>query len=176
MSEKQAIVVEMENGEVKNFGERGRLLSSHVITDTAIEVTFHIVSGEQVSYKHEVANLDSLTAEAAAFGFASKVKAATAGVAIEEIKSVIESKIAEFKAGIWATRGSAGESLSPLSQIQTAYAEVNEIDVTSNEGVAKVNAIFAAFSKEEKSALYADKAIKVTLARLKYEAALLLAK
>ena len=174
MSETQTktpIVVTMENGEVKNFGERGRLLSSHVITEAGIELTFHIVDGTQVTYTHDVEGLDSFTAEAAAFGFASKVKSATAGVPVEGIKDVIEAKLEEFSQGIWATRGSNGESLSPLSQIQTAYAIANGIDHTSNEGVAKVNAVFAALTKEQKSELYSQKAIKIELAKLKLAAA-----
>ena len=168
---KNQVVVTMENGEVKNFGERGRLLSSESITDEAVTVTFHIVDGTQVSYSHPVAGLNDFTAQALAFGFATKVKASTAGVAIADIKAVIEAKLEEFKAGIWATRGSAGESLTPLTQLQTAYANANGIDVNGNEGVAKVNAIFAAMTKEDKQALYGEKAIKIEIAKLKLAAA-----
>ena len=167
-------LVTMKNGEVKNFGERGRLLSSSVISKEGIEITFHIITGEQVTFKHEVAGLDELTAKAAAFGFESKAKASTAGVELDKIKDIIEGKIAEYKAGVWSTRGGAGESLAPLTQLQTAYAVVNEINISTSEGIAKVNAIFSALSKEEKSALYSDIKIKIQLATLKLNAALAL--
>ena len=167
-------LVTMVNGEVKNFGERGRLLSSSNITSKGIEITFHILNGEQVTFTHEVAGLDELTAKAAAFGFESKAKASTAGVEVDKIKDVIEGKVAEFEAGVWSTRGGAGESLAPLTQLQTAYAVVNKLDPATSEGIAKVNAIFSALSKEEKSALYADVSIKIELAKLKLNAALAL--
>lgn len=169
--ENKQIVVTMEDGELKNFGERGRLLSTSNYTDKGIEITFHVVTGEQVTFTHKVEGLDELTAKAAAFGFESKAKAATAGVEPSKIKAIIEAKVSEFEAGIWATRGSAGESLAPLTQIQTAYALVNDIDPSSSEGIAKVNAIFTTLTKEQKSALYADVKIKVELAKLKLQAA-----
>ena len=106
---KEQTIVTMENGEVKNFGVSGRLLSSERITAEGIEITFHIVDSTQVTYAHAVEGLDDFTAQATAFGFATKVKSATAGVAVADIKAVIESKLEEFKAGIWATRGSNGE-------------------------------------------------------------------
>ena len=174
MSESQAkeqTIVTMENGEVKNFGVSGRLLSSERVTAEAVEVTFHIVDSTQVTYSHPVENLNDFDAQVMAFGFATKVKASTAGVAVENIKAVIEGKLAEFTAGIWATRGSNGESLTPLTQLQTAYANANGIDVVGSEGVAKVNAIFAALSKEDKQALYGEKAIKIEIAKLKLAAA-----
>lgn len=168
---KEQTIVTMENGEVKNFGVSGRLLSSERITAEGIEITFHIVDGTQVTYTHAVEGLDDFTAQATAFGFATKVKSATAGVAVVDIKAVIESKLEEFKAGIWATRGSNGESLTPLTQLQTAYANANGIDIVGSEGVAKVNAIFAAMTKEDKQALYGEKAIKIEIAKLKLAAA-----
>jgi hypothetical protein len=164
---KEQTVVTMEDGQVKNFGVSGRLLSSERITETGVEVVFHIVDGTQVVYSHDVEGLDDFTAQALAFGFSTKVKASTAGVKVEDIKSVIEGKLAEFEAGVWATRGSNGESLTPLTQLQTAYG----IDVVGSEGIAKVNAIFAALTKEAKQALYGEKAIKIEIAKLKLAAA-----
>jgi hypothetical protein len=168
---KEQTVVTMEDGQVKNFGVSGRLLSSERITETGVEVVFHIVDGTQVTYSHDVEGLDDFTAQALAFGFSTKVKASTAGVKVEDIKSVIEGKLAEFQAGVWATRGSNGESLTPLTQLQTAYANANGIDVVGSEGIAKVNAIFAALTKEAKQALYGEKAIKIEIAKLKLAAA-----
>jgi hypothetical protein len=170
----KANLVTMENGEVKNFGERGRLLSSSSFDDKGLEVVFHIITGEQVTFKLEVEGLDELVAKAAIFGFESKAKAATAGVEVAKIKEVIEGKVEEFNAGVWSTRGGAGESLSPLTQIQTAYANANGIDPNTDAGIAKVNAVFAALTKEQKSALYAQAGIKVELAKLRLNAALAL--
>jgi hypothetical protein len=168
---KEQILVTMQNGEVKNFGVNGRLLSSERITDEGIEITFHIVDGTQVTFCHYVKGLDEFTAQALAFGFATKVKASTAGVPVVDIKAVIETKLEEFAAGIWVTRGSNGESLTPLTQLQTAYANANGINVSASDGVAKVNAIFAAMTKEAKQALYREKAIKIEIAKLKLAAA-----
>jgi hypothetical protein len=168
------IIVTMENGEVKNFGERGRLLSSSTITDKAIEITFHIITGEQVVFTYSVEGLDGLLAKAAIFGFESKAKAATTGVDVAKIKEVIETKVQEFNAGIWSTRGGAGESLAPLNQLQTAYAVVHNIDTSTDVGIAKIHTIFSTFSKEDKSALYSDVNIKIQLATLKLNAALAL--
>ena len=170
----KANLVTMENGEVKNFGERGRLLSSSSFDDKGLEVVFHIITGEQVTFKLEVEGLDELVAKAAIFGFESKAKAATAGVEVAKVKEVIEGKVEEFNAGVWSTRGGAGESLSPLTQIQTAYANANDIDPNTDAGIAKVNAVFAALTKEQKSALYAQAGIKVELAKLRLNAALAL--
>lgn len=163
--------VTMQDGTTRNFGERGRLLSTHTVTDTSLNITFHIVTGEQVTFSHKVSGLDEITAEAAVYGFSTKAKSATAGVAIENIKKTLEAKIEEFKKGVWATRGSVGQSLSPLTQIQTAYAIVHEIDITKDSGIAEVNAAFASLTKEDRSALYQDKEIKKALAKLRYEAA-----
>ena len=167
-------LVTMENGEVKNFGERGRLLSSSNFSDKGLEITFHIITGEQVTFSLEVEGLDELVAKAAIFGFESKAKAATAGVEVAKVKEVIEGKVEEFTAGVWSTRGGAGESLAPLTQLQTAYANANGIDPTTTDGIAKTNAIFSALTKEQRSALYAQASIKVELAKLRLNAALAL--
>lgn len=168
---KAPIIVEFENGETKNFGERGRLLSTVDFTAEGFDITFYVANGEMVTYNHKVKGLDTLTARAAAFGFETKAKASTAGTELDGIKAVIVAKIEEFTQGIWTSRATTGEVLTALTQIQTAYAIVNGIDYNKDEGIAKVNAVFAALSKEDKSALYKDAKISVAIAQLKLDAA-----
>ena len=90
---KEQTIVTMEDGQVKNFGVSGRLLSSERITETGVEVVFHIVDGTQVVYSHDVEGLDDFTAQALAFGFSTKVKASTAGVKVEDINIKLNASI-----------------------------------------------------------------------------------
>ena len=161
------LTVTMTDGSTKVFGEKGRLLSSHKVTDAGIEITFHIVTGDQITFKHKVSNIDNFTAEAAAFGFMAKAKAATAGAKVEEIASVISSKVKEFESGVFATRSASGNKVTPLTQLATAYAVVNGLDPENLEDVAEVNAHFASLTKEEKSKLYDDVDIQVELAKIR---------
>jgi hypothetical protein len=161
-------IVTMQDGSVKNFGERGRLLSTSVIGEDSFSTTFHIVNGAQISY--QFTGSIALLLEMAAFGFDAKVKASCAGVSVDGIEKVITDKVTEITAGNFVGR-STGELTSSLSQIQTAYAIVNDIDVSTSEGIAKVNAIFSAMSKEDKAGLYKVAKIQLELAKLKLAAA-----
>lgn len=170
--EKVINMVTMQDGTSRNFGERGKLLSSQEVSTKGFSITFHIITGDQVSYEyvseHEV---PELLMEMACFGVSSKVKAATSGCSVDELKTVIQAKVEEIQEGIFTTRGNLGESITPLTQVQTAYALVNGINVEEKEGIAQVNAVFAQLSKEEKSALYKDPKIKLELAKLRLLAA-----
>lgn len=157
--------VTMTDGSVKNFGERGKLLSSQVVHENGFDLTFHLITGEQIEFKHET-TADSLTLEMAAFGAAAKVKAATAGTKQEDLAAVVSAKLEEFKQGLFVTRAAGGEVSTPLSHIQTAYAIVNGIDTTTTEGVATVNAVFAALNKQQRSALYSNPKIKLELVKI----------
>lgn len=162
--------VDMVDGSRKNFGVKGRLLSTTEIVENGFDITFHIVTGEQVNFNYrQEAPLPTLLAEMAAFGVASKVKASTAGSEIADLKTVITAKKEEIEEGTFSGRGAtAGDDVSPATQLQTAYANVHGLDISNKEGLAKVNAIFAAFSKEEKSALYKIPAIKLEILKLKF--------
>jgi len=161
-------IVTMADGSAKNFGERGRLLSTSTIGEDSFSTTFHIVNGKQVSY--QFTGSIALLLEMAAFGFEAKVKASCAGTPVDEIEAVISSKVEEVKQGNFVGR-STGEITASLSQIQTAYATVNGIDVSTSEVIAKVNAIFSAMSKEDKAGLYKIAKIQLELAKLKLAAA-----
>lgn len=162
-------LVTMEDGSTKNFGERTKLLADHDVSDTSFKVTFHLSNGQQIVYNFE--GDTNLLLEMAAFGASSKIKQACTGEKeADGIAAIINTKIKEFQEGNFVTR-TTGQITTSLSQIQVAYARVNDIDVTNSDGVAKVNAIFAAMSKEDKSALYTVGKIKLELARLKLEAA-----
>ena len=165
---KPHIIVTMADGSVKDFGERGKLLSTQETNETGFTLTFHVANGEQVQY---VFNGDqTLLIEMAAFGAASKIKAATAGEPIDKITSVILSKVEEFNNGEFVSRN-AGEPVATLSQIQQAYANVNGIDTSTSVGQATVAAIFSAMSKEEKSSLYKNVDIAFELKSIQFEAA-----
>jgi hypothetical protein len=165
---KNPIIITMQDGQIKNFGERGKLLSTQEVSEAGFAITFHVVTGEQSTYTFD--GDMALLIEMAAFGAASKIKAATAGLENEKIKAIIDDKIAEFNLGDFNTRA-GGDSVVNLSQIQTAYAIVNSIDINTQEGINKVQAIFAALSKKEKSDLYKNVDIKLELATIQYEAA-----
>jgi hypothetical protein len=164
-------LVTMTDGSVKNFGDRGRLLSTQVINAEGIEVVFHVVTGEQVTFKLPAAGVSPFILEAAAYGFASKAKNATSGTPVEQIAATIAARVAEYDKGVWVLRAASGESLVALSQTQTAYAMVHGIDPTSSEGIAKVNAIFAALTKEAKADLVKAPAIQVAIAKIRLAAA-----
>lgn len=172
VKEKVINMVTMVDGTKRNFGERGRLLSSSEITKNGFSITFHVVTGEQVTFTYsQEADLPEIVAEMAAFGVAAKVKAATAGTETKDLVTVITAKKSEIEDGIFSTRGAAGEIVTPLNQLQTAYAIANGIDVSGKDGIAQVNAVFAELSKEDKSALYKVPAIKLELAKLRLQAA-----
>lgn len=174
-NEAKAIIVTMENGEVKNFGTNGRLLSTQNVTDQGLEVVFHVVTGEQVTFNVPSEGTSAIILEAAAYGFAAKAKNATAGTPVDKIAEVVKAKVAEFERGVWVTRGNVGESLVPLTQTATAYALVNGIDPYTTEGIAKTNAIFSALTKEEKANLAKDPKVQVAVAQLRLDAAIALA-
>jgi hypothetical protein len=161
-------LITMQDGTQKNFGNRGKLLSSEAVNETDFSVTFHISTGEQVVYNFKGDTKLLLTM--AAFGAASKVKSSCSGLKQEEIKSIIDAKLKEFDEGDFIGR-TTGELTQVLSQIQLAWATVNGIDTSTSEGVAKVNAIFTAMSKEDKSDLYKLPKIQIELAKLKLAAA-----
>jgi len=164
-------MVQLADGTSKNFGKSMKLLSDEDVTETGFKVTFHIITGEQVVYESTDTSATEFTRQQAAFGVSAKVKASCAGVAPKELFKVITDKVKDITEGNFASRVT-GEATQALSLIQTAYAAVNDIDVSTTEGVAKVNAIFLALSKEEKSALYSNPKIGVKLAQLRLEAAI----
>jgi len=172
VKEKVVNFVTMADGTKRNFGERGKLLSSTEIKPNGFEIQFHVVTGEQVAYTYsQDTEIPSLLAEMAAFGVASKIKASTAGTEAADLVAVITAKKEEIEDGIFSTRGTAGEIVTPLNQLQVAYATVNGIDTSTKEGIAQVNGIFAELSKEDKTALYKVPAIKLELLKLKLQAA-----
>jgi hypothetical protein len=136
-----------------------------------LEVTFHVVTGEQVVFNLPAAGVSNLVLEAAAYGFAAKAKNATASTPVDKIAEVIKARVAEYEAGVWVTRGNVGESLVALTQTQTAYALVNGIDPYSTDGIAKTNAIFSALTKEDKVSLLKDPKIQVAIAEIRLAAA-----
>lgn len=160
--------VTMVDGTTKNFGERGRLLSTSTVTEDSFSTVFHIVNGKQISY--DFTGSIGLLLEMAAFGFEAKVKASCAGVSVDNLEKVINDKVTEITAGNFVGR-STGEITSGLSQIQTAYATVNNIDISTSEGIVKVNAIFSAMTKEDRTGLYKVAKIQIELAKLKLAAA-----
>lgn len=164
--------VTMQDGSVKNFGAKGKLLSSQDVTTSGFALEFYVVTGEIVKYEHQFGNeISALTAEMAAFGAASKIKAATAGSEVADLVKVITDKVEEYKQGIFVSRSSNGDNTSALTQIQTAYARVNGLNPEDQTDIAKVNAIFAALTKEEKSALYENIDIQIELAQIRLAAA-----
>ena len=176
VKEKVVNMVAMADGSQRNFGERGKLLSTHEVNSHGFVITFHLVTGEQVVYSYTgELELPELLAEMAAFGVANKIKASTAGTKPEELLAVVTAKKEEIEAGNFVSRTGGGEILSALSQLQTAYAIANEIDYTTREGIAAINAVFAQLSKEEVSAIRKDPKVKMAvlnLQRAKLEAEL----
>lgn len=167
-------LVTLTSGKVKNFGEKGKLLSETTFTKdengitNGFSITFATVEGTEHTYTF---NGDmNLLYDAAAFGFASKAKSATAGSNGEDLIKVINAKIEEFNNGLFVTR-TGGETTSAITQLQQAYAVVNGLGYESNEDVIKLNAIFSAMTKEDKSALYKVTKIKLALARINLAAA-----
>lgn len=167
-------LVTLPSGKTKNFGEKGKLLSDTVFThdENGVVTGFTITFSTKAGTEHTFTSSDdiSLLYQAAAFGFSSKAKASTAGVAEEDLAKVIEAKIAEFNQGQFVTR-TGGETTSAISQLQTAYAIVNGLGYETTEDVIKLNAMFSAMSKEEKSGLYKIPKIKLALARIQLAAA-----
>lgn len=162
-------LVTMNDGSQKNFGERNKLLSDSSTTETGFSIVFHVSNGEQVVY--DFSGDTSLLLEMAAFGAASKIKQAVTGEKdVNKLAALIKDKIEEFHQGSFVNRVT-GQLTTSLSQIQVAYARVHGIDITTTEGVAKVNAIFAAMTKEDKSALAQQGKIKLEIAKLRLEAA-----
>lgn len=167
-------LVTLPSGKTKNFGEKGKLLSDTTYTHdengviTGFTLTFSTKTGTEHSFVST--NDMNLLYQAAAFGFASKAKASTAGVAEEDLPKAIDAKIAEFNQGQFITR-TGGETTSAISQLQTAYAMVNGLGYNTSEDVIKLNAIFSAMSKEDKSALYKVPKIKLALAKIQLAAA-----
>lgn len=172
VKEKVINMVTMADGSKLNFGKTGRLLSSTVIRENGFDITFHVVTGEQIHYSYNQEDaIPELIAKFAAFGVASKVKASTAGSEVADLVTVITAKVQEIEEGIFSERTGSGEITTPLTMLQQAYAVVNGVDVSGKEGIAQVNAVFAELSKEQKSALYKIPAIKLELAKLKLAAA-----
>lgn len=165
------ILVIMADGTVRNFGNRGRLLSTEKVSPNGIEVTFHVVTGEQVHFKLETQGISEFLLEAAAYGFANKAKNATASTKVEDIAKVIQARVDAYNKGVWTNRAPAGESSTSLTQTQTAYAMVKGIDHTTAEGISTVRAIFSALTAEDKANLQKDPQIQVALAELRLIAA-----
>jgi hypothetical protein len=161
-------LVAMADGSQKNFGGRGKLLSTETVNENDFSVVFHIANGEQAVYNFK--GDTKLLLAMAAFGASTKIKSACSGLKTEEIKAIVEAKIKEFDDGDFIGR-TTGDLTQVLSQIQLAWAIVNGIDASTSEGVAKVNAIFSAMSKEDKGNLYKLPKIQLELAKLKLAAA-----
>lgn len=163
-------IVQLIDGTSRNFGERTRLLSDKIINQNGFNIKFNLVTGHQFNYSFEITEDNKeLLLEMAAFGVDAKVKASTAGVPLDKLQDLILSKLKDIENGNFVTRAS-GELTGGLTQLQQAYARVNGLDITKPEDVNKLQAIFAAYSKEEKTDLQKQRKIQIEIAKLRLEA------
>ena len=166
-AEKVVNNVKMADGSIRNFGVKGKLLSDREVIENSFTITFHVANGQQAVYSFS--GDKALLLEMAAFGADAKIKAATAGQTLDEIVKTVNDKIAEFNKGEFNSR-SAGEQTALLTQLQQAYALVNGIDVSNEDGVNQVIAEFSKLSKDDAKELAKNPKIKVAMYKLKIQA------
>lgn len=165
-TESETKIVSMSDGSVVSFGSRARLISDQTITATGFELVFNIITGVILRYTFDAGKeVPKLLLEMAAFGAASKAKASTAGASVNDIKEIIEAKIAEFEAGLFPTRGAAAPAA--LTMYQEAYCKAEGWDIADLAIVTKVKALFADMSKEDKSTMMKSPAIRIQVNQIR---------
>ena len=159
-------VINMQDGNVVNFGSRAKLVSDQTILENGFELVFNVINGVVITYKYvSETPMPALLAEMAAFGAANKAKNATAGAKTpEDIVAIVNAKIAEFDSGVFVTRGAANLS---LSLHQEAYANMEGLDKTKIEDVLKVKEFFEGLDKDARAALNKSAGFRKAIAELR---------
>ena len=163
-----AKIITMEDGSIINFGTRAKLVTTVKVTDTGFTVLFNLISARVISYIYESdVPVPRLLLEMAAFGAASKAKAATSNATDEAgVVDILTTKLAEFQEGIFVSRGSTGIT-SVLNMTQQAYCEVEGLDSNLAEVITDVKMKFKGMSVQDKAVLSKTVPMRVAMGKIR---------
>ena len=168
MSNENSNIIKMEDGSIVNFGTRAKLVTTVKVEETSFTVVFNLLSSRIITYSYVSSiPLPRILLEMAAFGAASKAKAAASNGSTEtEIIEILETKVAEYQEGIFVSRGTTSMS-GTLNMTQQAYCVVNGLDPFDPEVVVTTKATFDGMSKEDKAALSKTVPMKVAIGQIR---------
>ena len=122
VTETTSRIVQLETGELVNFGKSGKVIASYdVDTDT---ITFKTVPGKVISFK--ISDLpENVLKEATIYGLREKIKATLAPITANDIPDKIYKEIEALQAGLFVTRSSDSTTTVELDDFMKAFALIN---------------------------------------------------